>query len=127
MPRPSILVEDGRGTSEFSPNQTVVDAAKYRLLLAIEAAISICTHLAARLAQQSPDSYADCFNVLATSGIIEEELADRLARMARFRNLLVHVYEEVDHGRVWEFLQTDLEDLDAYLVQVGHAIKEKLP
>jgi len=34
--------------------------------------------------------------------------------MARFRNLLVHVYWEVDYGRVFDVLETDVDDLRAF-------------
>jgi uncharacterized protein YutE (UPF0331/DUF86 family) len=43
---------------DFLVNQQASDAAKYRLIVAIEAAVSICTHLSARLAGQTPESYA---------------------------------------------------------------------
>ena len=81
---------------EFVADETVVDAAKYRLIVAIEAAISICTHLSARIAGGSPENYAQPFQVLASTGVISEELANRLGQMARFRNLLVHGYAEID-------------------------------
>lgn len=112
--------------AEFVASQQVVDAAKYRLLVTIEAAISICTHLASRLAQTTPDSYAQCFDVLASANIISPQLAERLGRMARFRNLLVHVYGEVDDGRVWAVIRHDLRDVDAYLLEVGNHLKERL-
>lgn len=112
--------------AEFADDQTVVDAAKYRLMVAIEAAISICTHLSARLAGNAPETYAQCFEELAKSRIITQELAGRLARMARFRNLLVHVYGEVDDNRVWEILQSDLQDLDTYLTAIGEAIRDRI-
>jgi uncharacterized protein YutE (UPF0331/DUF86 family) len=112
--------------NDFVEDQTIVDAAKYRLLIAIEAAIAICTHLTARMAGKAPATYAQCFEELARSGIISQELADRLGRMARFRNLLVHVYAEVDDNRVWETLQSDLQDLESYLSAIGEAIKEQI-
>lgn len=61
--------------AEFVADQTTVDAAKYRLIIAIEAAISICTHLSARLAGKAPATYAQCFEELARSGIVTQELA----------------------------------------------------
>ena len=55
-----------------------------------------------------------------------EELAGNLGQMARFRNLLVHIYAEVDDELVWEFLQTNLADLEAYLSRIGDAVNERL-
>jgi len=52
-----------------------VDAAKCRLIEAIEAAISIWTHLASRLSQRTPESYSDCFAALAEAGLLPGDLA----------------------------------------------------
>ena len=111
---------------EFLARPEIVDASKYRLIVAIEAAISICNHIAARLAHRTPESYADCFAVLATTGILPEGSAEKLGQMARFRNLLVHLYWEVDNVRVWEVLRNNLDDLGTYLVAVGNVIREQL-
>ena len=52
-----VLAQYGKlPRQEFLADQTVVDACKYRLLVAIEAAASMCTHLAVRLIQRSPDT-----------------------------------------------------------------------
>lgn len=112
--------------AQFLDDQTVVDAAKYRLVVAAEAAISICTHLAARLARTSPNSYAQCFEILEAEGILSTELTARMGNLARFRNLLVHGYADIDDGRVWDILQTELGDLDAYLSEIGRALGKPL-
>jgi uncharacterized protein YutE (UPF0331/DUF86 family) len=88
--------------------------------------MSICAHLAARLARKTTDSYAQCFEILAASKLIPQELADRLRRMARFRNLLVHGYGQVDDSRVWDILQQNLEDLDAFLSEINNTLENEL-
>ncbi|RIK36663.1 MAG: hypothetical protein DCC55_26610 [Chloroflexi bacterium] len=47
-------------------------------------------------------------------GLMERGLAERLQQMARFRNLLVHVYQKVDNRRVYKYIHTSLNDLDTY-------------
>lgn len=121
----TLFAIGNRSREEFLADQIVVDAAKYRLVVAAEAAISICTHLAVRVAQQAPSSYSQCFDVLASAGILSTELAQRMSSMARFRDLLVHGYADIDDGRVWETLQGDLQDLDAYLSEVSQALGEQ--
>lgn len=37
-----------------------------------------------------------------------------LAQMARFRNLLVHVYWKIDYGQVYDVIVTRLDDLRAF-------------
>jgi uncharacterized protein YutE (UPF0331/DUF86 family) len=118
-----LQVDATRPPSAFVADAQVVDAAKYRLLVAIEAAVSICTHVASRLAGRTPDSYADCFAVLGGAGIVPTDLAERLGRMARFRNRLVHLYWKIDNERVWEVLRESLGDLEAYLDAIGALIE----
>ena len=46
-------------------------------------------------------------------------LANRLAALARLRNLLVHRYAELDPVRVWDLVTTNLTDVDAFLAVVA--------
>ena len=82
----------------FLADSRTVNSAKYLLIVATEAALDICNHLAARRGARSPEDYADCMVVLAEIGVIDNDLRTRLVRMALFRNLLVHVYAKVDDG-----------------------------
>ncbi len=94
------------------------ESAKYLLIVATEAAIDVCNHVAARRGGRSPEGYADCFTVLAELGLITGELAGRLRQMARFRNFLVHLYWQVDNGRIYTILQDNLTDLSAFREQL---------
>lgn len=99
------------GRQDFLQNPDARDIACYRLLLAIEAALALCYHVSARRLRIVPDDYAGCFRTLQEAAIIPADLAERLQRMARFRNLLVHVYWTVDYDRVFDLLEHDLNDL----------------
>jgi len=46
------------------------------------------------------------------------DLANRLKRMARFRNLIVHLYWRVDNRRVYQIIHANLDDLDAFRQKV---------
>ncbi len=89
-----------------------VAALKWYLLLAIEDAFALCSHAVAELGGDAPTSYAECFETLWEHGLIEESLRDRLRMMARFRNLLVHRYWDVDDSRVLDICQNHLGDLE---------------
>lgn len=92
-----------------------VDASKYRLVTAIEDALAVANHVIASEGLRAPVDYADAFRSLREADMLARGLADRLEAMARFRNLLVHVYAEVDDRRVHEFLAADLADLRAFV------------
>jgi len=102
------------GREEFLSNRDMMDIAHHRLLVAIEAALALCYHISAHRLRKVPEEYAECFGTLKEAGLIPEELAIRLQRMARFRNLLVHMYWKVDYGRVYEVIMKDLKDLRAF-------------
>jgi uncharacterized protein YutE (UPF0331/DUF86 family) len=73
----------------------------------------------AKLARKSSSSYGECFQGLQEFGILDDELLERLIRMARFRNLLVHRYWEVDSKRILQYARENLGDFEAFLEQVG--------
>ena len=87
---------------QFLSDQDVLDVACYRLLIAIESALALCFHVSAKRLQQVPEEYAGCFSTLERAGLIPPDLSSRLQQMARFRNLLVHVYWKIDYGQVYD-------------------------
>jgi uncharacterized protein YutE (UPF0331/DUF86 family) len=107
---------------EFLADFRNTESAKYLLVVATEACIDLCNHLVARGGGRAPRDYADCFAVLVELKVIRGELASRLQRVARFRNLLVHLYWEVDNRRVYQFLQADIDDLKVF----GESLREWL-
>lgn len=116
----------GLSKESFFQDRRLINSAKYLLIVAAEAALDICNHLAARKGGRSPRDYADCIEILGELGVISEELKGRLVRMARFRNLLVHLYWKVEDGEVFRVIQEDLGDFDAYLADLGRYLKAEL-
>ena len=100
-----------RGADEFLASADARDIACYRLLIAIEAALALCYHVSARRLRTAPEDYAGCFASMEKAGVIDAGLSQRLQLMARFRNLLVHVYWTIDYQRVFGVLERDLDDL----------------
>ncbi len=114
-----------KGKEAFLNEPNLRDSAKYRLITAIEAAISICNHIAARKFKRAPESYSDCFMILHELGVISGELAGKLGDMARFRNMLVHIYWEINDERIYNFLTGELVDLENYIKEIVNYIDEK--
>ncbi len=71
----------------------------------------------AEASSEIPAAYAMVFGALARMGVIDGELAERLARAARLRNLLVHLNLQVDPERLWDALG-ELRDLEALAAAV---------
>ena len=92
---------------------------KYRLQIAVEACIDAAEHLIASEGLRAPESFADTFTVLGEAGRLDATLARSLEDAARFRNLLVHQYADVDDDRVREILRTRVVDFERFRTAVA--------
>ncbi len=86
-------------------------AMKYRFVVAIEAAIDAGQHIVASEDLTPPSTFAGVFASLVEGGVIDADLGGSAQDMARFRNLLVHGYADIDDRRVVEIARTRLDDL----------------
>lgn len=94
--------------------------AQYALLAAIEGVIALAHHLIAECAFETPERNVDSVEILVREGVVTDpRLRENLAKMVRFRNLLVHRYWQVDPEAVWTILQENLGDLRTYCSQVA--------
>jgi len=96
---------------DFLKNKDLQDIASYRLLVAIEAVLSLCFHVSAKKLEKIPGEYAECFIILADAEIIPRKLSEELKKMSRFRNMLVHRYWKIDYEIVFDILRKNLGDL----------------
>jgi uncharacterized protein YutE (UPF0331/DUF86 family) len=110
------------GKEGFLKDRDLQDIASYRLLVAIEAALGLCYHIAAKRLKRVPEEYAECFAILSGAAIIPLELSERLQKTARFRNLLVHMYWKIDYGAVYDILHNSLGDLRRFSQAVAALI-----
>ena len=103
---------------EFLNSEEKIDSSKYNLIVVIEGAIDICNHIASRMGGRSPQDYADCFAILHELGIFSDEFVDKLKRMAKFRNLIVHRYWKVDNKKVFDIICNNIADIKDYLLGI---------
>ena len=109
----------------FVANTEAVGAARYFFIVLIEATMNIANHICARMLQKAPTNYAETFLLLGSHGIISSQLAEKLAQMARFRNLLVHGYGKIDDRKMLQIIREDLTDVDDYLHEVRSILDEE--
>lgn len=83
--------------------------------LCIEAMIDVCRHLVSSLNLQEPESYADCFRILARGSVITDARQKTFAEMARFRNRLIHIYDDVDDSITFDIYSNRLSDFDDFV------------
>lgn len=87
---------------------------EHTLQLAIQAALDVASHIVSDERLGEPRTNRELFSLLARSDWLPRELAAALERMAGFRNVLVHGYQDVDLDIVEDAVEHRLDDLLAY-------------
>jgi uncharacterized protein YutE (UPF0331/DUF86 family) len=96
--------------------QVVADHYKLERLfeLLVMAASDILFHLLAE--QEIPaTSYRNAFKQAAEQGLLPADLADRLQDAAAMRNLLVHLYEQIDYKILRDSIEPALRDFSQFV------------
>lgn len=106
------------GRHKFLSDPLAIGGARYYLLVSIESCIDIANHIIATERLRSPKDYKDTFKVLNEAGIIPDDFVQTLQAMAGFRNLLVHLYWEVDDEMIYDSLDTELDDFEAFIAHI---------
>lgn len=109
------------GRQRFLDDEGLQAQAERHLQLAIQSAVDVAVHLLAEESARTPEDYGAAFRLLVDLGVVDEELAERLARAAGLRNILVHAYLDVDPEQVWDHLHRlgDLEHFAAAVQSYG--------
>lgn len=117
------LIEDLEATREKGEDAYLADSGlramtERWLELAIQICIDLGTQVLAERSGPTPANYADVFEIFGREGLLDEELAERLAEAAKQRNLLVHLYLDIDDGKVFQSL-SHLDDLRQFAAFAG--------
>ena len=88
---------------------------EHTLQIAIQAALDVASHVVSDERLGEPATNRDLFELLAGHEWIAPALADTLRRMAGFRNVLVHGYDDVDLRVVEDIVANRLGDLMAFV------------
>jgi uncharacterized protein YutE (UPF0331/DUF86 family) len=93
-----------RGRDAFVTDEVVQDRAERHAQLLGQACADIALHILAGTGAAAPETYAETLGALAAAGVIPPRLGARLAGAVRLRNILVHGYLDIDHGRLFDEL-----------------------
>lgn len=96
----------------------------HAMLIGIQATIDIATHIIAEKDLRKPSTYRETFEILGKERMISEELANELSDLAGFRNVLVHVYWELELDEIYSILQNDLKVLEKFKKVVRELLEE---
>lgn len=106
----------------FLKDQLLQGSSERFLQLAIESCLNVGNRLISLYQFErpvsTPETYADIFREMEGLGIIDSAFCERLVKMAKFRNRLVHLYRDIDEEQVFQFLRENLEDFRVFREKV---------
>lgn len=88
----------------------------------VDLAVSINSHVAVS-AGKTPSSYRESFHAAAAAGLINVDLAQRLAPSAGLRNVLTHDYVNIDLGLVAGAVTAARRDYGEYVTAVARTLR----
>ncbi len=110
---------------EVFQHDILYKAAAERLLqVSVETCLNIGNHIIASMSWRNPNDYADIFRILGENGILPQEFSKKMVEMAKFRNLLVHLYWEIDPEVEFEILKNDLKDFELFAKYIVEFLKK---
>ena len=117
--RKSVAVLEGirrtHSRERFLKDELIQAAAERHVQVAIQSVMDICNHVVADMKLEVPDEDKHAFQILALHKVIPQSLAKTLGAMAGVRNVLVHEYLEVDHGRLYSIMSRNLADFEKFI------------
>ncbi len=109
----------------FSKNIIVKRFIERNIELAIIQMIDICKHLISALKLAEPESYAHSIDILAQEGIIPVNHVKTFKEMFRFRNMLIHIYDNVNEELVYDIYKRHLEDFNTFVNIIRDGVLKK--
>ena len=106
---------EGLSLDEYRSDRFRLKGTERLLQETVEAAVDANLHLLRAAGAATPGDYFMSFVELGRAGVVEQELADRLAPSAGLRNRLVHEYEAIDDAIVLEAVRDARRDFARYI------------
>ncbi len=115
----------GASLIEISSDPIKFAGIKYYLQISIESCLEIGAHLISRLHLRRFEGYKEIFSILGEANIIPNEFVHPLREMAGLRNMLVHLYWEIDNEEIIDIINNDLNDFEKFASYVAKFLKQQ--
>jgi uncharacterized protein YutE (UPF0331/DUF86 family) len=92
------------GRETFVRDEAVQDRVERNAELLAQSCADIALHIVSAAGSGAPETYGDALRAAGAVIGLPTELTERLAAAARLRNILVHMYLDIDHGRLFDEL-----------------------
>jgi len=110
------LLERYKGYSqqEIENDIDIKGALERYLYLAIQAAIDLSEAFISYKELRKPSTLSESFHILSENKIISNDFTQKLVKMAGFRNVIAHDYENLNYAIVYDVLQNRLKNISEF-------------
>jgi uncharacterized protein YutE (UPF0331/DUF86 family)/predicted nucleotidyltransferase len=98
--------------------------SEHYLRIALEATLDLGRHLIVKTGLGVPQEYREVGKILREQGVLPAELGERLEAMAGMRNVLVHLYWDIDSELLYKTIVEELETFEQYLEHIFRYLDE---
>ena len=99
---------------DLEKNEVLRYAIERNFHLVIESALDIGEIIISKEEFEKPEEYKNVILLLGKKDIIPKNFSEKFASAASFRNILVHLYEDVDVEKLIIYLKNNLEDFNKF-------------
>jgi uncharacterized protein YutE (UPF0331/DUF86 family) len=109
---------------EYKKDYFLHRTAERLLILLVETASDINSHLSVNILKKPPANYFDSFEKMGCMNVTDKDFAKEIAQCAGLRNRLIHEYEKIDDKIVYDSIFDAVRDFTKYLRYVREFIKQ---
>lgn len=102
----------------FTADPRMVAAGDSYLRRALEALLDLARHVLAKGFGRAPAEYAEVARQLGEVGVVDAARCARLMEMARYRNRMVHFYDEISDAELHGILSKELQDVEDVVLAI---------
>jgi uncharacterized protein YutE (UPF0331/DUF86 family) len=102
---------------------TLRGAIERYLYLLVQSALDLAEALISYKKFRRPVTFTECFIILNEAKLINKDLMQKMIKMAKFRNIITHDYEELDYEIVYDIFKNRIIDIEDFT----NIIQDKLP
>ncbi len=104
---------------EFIKSEYAIDRGRYFAVVTIDSALWICRHIARQL-KLKPSK--NCFENLYKAGVLKKETAEKLEKIASYRDIFVNPEKEVNPQELYKILKEDFPVFLEFIKEISKAI-----
>jgi len=110
------------GMETYQANKRTRALSEHYLRLAIEATLDLGRHVVVKTGLGMPQEYREVGKILREEGVVPTDLGKKLEAMAGMRNVLVHLYWDIDYALLYETIVEELDTFERYIELIFHYV-----